>query len=712
MKKLPLLVTLSILLMITDAPFAAPQAAGDAALPQPPVAKKLPKVDVLHGDRRVDDYYWLREKSNPEVISYLEAENAFTAAVLKPTEAFQESLYKEMLARIKQTDLSVPVRDHGFLYYSRTVEGKQYPIHCRKTLAPDAPEQILLDLNDLAIGEKFMALGAYTVSNDGQLLAYSTDNTGFRQYTLRVKDLRTGMLLPERVEKTVSVAWAADNKTLFYTVEDHAKRSYRLYRHSLGSTAPDALIYEEKDEKFNLDLERSRSRAYLFLASESLTASEVRFLPAATPDAAWKLIAPREKDHEYDVDHHSDRFFIRTNSGGRNFRLVSAPASDPQRKNWKEMIPHNPDIMIVSVAFFARHFVLYTRENGLPQLHVMVVGPGPVHTAQRIEFPEPVYSASPGNNPEFDTKTFRFNYQSFITPSSVFDYDTEKRTRTLLKQTEVLGGYDSSQYQSERLWATASDGTRVPISIVYRKGLRRDGSAPLLLYGYGSYGISTSATFSSNGLSLLDRGVTFAIAHIRGGGELGKPWHDQGRMMHKRNTFTDFIASAEFLIAQKFTAKDRLAIMGGSAGGLLMGAVTNMRPDLFKAVVSLVPFVDVLNTMADSSLPLTVAEFEEWGNSANKAEYDYMKTYCPYTNLEKKPYPAILVRTSLNDSQVMYWEPAKYVAKLRSLKTDSNPLLFKTNMAAGHGGSSGRYDYLREVAFDYSFLLSQFGLTK
>ncbi|HLE37658.1 MAG TPA: S9 family peptidase [Candidatus Acidoferrales bacterium] len=709
MKKLPLLVTLSFLLMITDAPFAVPQAAGDAALPQPPVAKKLPKVDVLHGDRRVDDYYWLREKSNPEVISYLEAENAFTAAVLKPTEAFQESLYKEMLARIKQTDLSVPVRDHGFLYYSRTVEGKQYPIYCRKTLAPDAPEQILLDLNDLATGQKFMDLGAYTVSSDGNLLAYSTDNTGFRQYTLRVKDLRTDQLLPDRIEKTVSVAWAADNKTLFYIVEDHAKRPYRLYRHALGSTDPDPLIYEEKDEKFSLDVERSRSRAYLFLASESLTASEVRFLPAATPDAAWKLIAPREKDHEYEVDHRGDRFFIRTNSGGRNFRLVSAPAADPRRENWQEVIPHRPNVMLAGMDFFADFYALFEREDGLPRLRITSFRDTQSH---RIEFPEPTYSASPGQNPEYDTKTFRFNYQSFITPSSVFDYDMDKRTRTLLKQTEVLGGYDPSQYQSERLWATASDGARIPISIVYRKGLKRDGSAPLLLYGYGSYGASMSATFSSNRLSLLDRGVTFAIAHIRGGGELGKPWHDQGRMMHKRNTFTDFIASAEFLIAQKFTAKDRLAITGGSAGGLLMGAVTNMRPDLFKAVVSLVPFVDVLNTMADSSLPLTVAEFEEWGNSANKAEYDYMKTYCPYTNLEKKPYPAILVRTSLNDSQVMYWEPAKYVAKLRSLKTDTNPLLFKTNMAAGHGGSSGRYDYLREVAFDYSFLLSQFGLTK
>ena len=708
MKRIALLVTLSLLLMITDAPYAPPQAA-DAAPPQPPVAKKIPRETALHGDHRVDDYYWLRDKSNPEVISYLEAENAYTASVMKPTEALQDTLYKEMLARIKQTDLSVPVRDHGFLYYSRTVEGKQYPIYCRKTLAPDAPEQIYLDFNELAAGQKFMALGVLTVSNDGNLLAYSTDNTGFRQYTLQIKDLRTGQLLSDRIEKTVSIAWAADNKTLLYTVEDHAKRTYRLYRHVLGSTASDDLLYEEKDEMFNISLVRSRSRNWLFLESRSHTTSEVRYLPASTPDAAWKVVAPREHEHRYEVEDHGDRFFIRTNSGGRNFRLVSAPASDPGRKNWQEVVPHRPQVMIADMDILADFYVLFEREDGLPHLRVTSFKDRQSH---RIDFPEPLYSVSPGQNPEYDAKTFRFNYQSFITPASVFDYDMAKRTRTLLKQTEVLGGYDPSLYQSERLWATASDGARIPISIVYRKGLKRDGSAPLLLFGYGSYGNSLSATFSSNRLSLLDRGLTYAIAHVRGGGELGKPWHDQGRMMSKRNSFADFIASAEFLIAQKHTSNDRLAIMGGSAGGLLVGAVTNMRTDLFHAVVGLVPFVDVINSMSDPSLPLTVAEFEEWGNPANKAEYDYMKTYCPYSKLERKPYPAILLRTSLNDSQVMYWEPAKYVAKLRSLKTGSNPLLFKINMAAGHGGSSGRYDYLREVAFDYAFLLSHLALSK
>ena len=702
------LIPLAILLtaiMMTDTPLKA----NDAAAPQPPAAKKAPKVDVLHGERRLDDFYWLREKTNPEVIGYLEAENAYTAALMKPTEAFQEALYQEMLARIKQTDLSVPYRERGYFYYSRTEEGKQYAIYCRKKGNQDAPEKITLDLNELAKGQKFMALGAYAASDDGNLLAYSTDNTGFRQYTLQVKDLRTGELLPERIEKVTSAAWAADNKTLFYTVEDSAKRPYRLYRHRLGSTGADDLLYEEKDEMFTVGVTRTRSRAYLLLHSGSHTTSEVRYLPATLPDDAWKIIAPREHEHEYDVDHHGELFYIRTNSGGRNFRLVSAPAADPRRESWKEVIPHRPSVMLEAMAFFANHYVLLEREDGLPRLRVTDLRNSQSH---RIEFPEPAYAAFLAQNPEFDTATFRFTYQSLITPSSVFDYDMDKRERKLLKQTEVLGGYDPTKYQSERIYATATDGTRVPISLVYKKGLKRDATAPMLLTGYGSYGFPFPVSFSSNRLSLLDRGLVFAIAHIRGGGEMGKTWHDHGRMMNKKNTFTDFIAAAEYLIAQKFTAKDRLVITGGSAGGLLMGAVTNLRPDLFRAVVSLVPFVDVINTMADASLPLTVGEFEEWGNPQKKADYDYMKTYSPYDNLEKKAYPAILVRTSLNDSQVMYWEPAKYVAKLRTLKTDSNTLLLRINMAAGHGGASGRYDFLREVAFDYAFIFSQFGITK
>jgi len=704
MRILVLLATLLAAVTITY----SPSPATEVAPPGPPVAKKVPKMDVLHGERRVDDYYWLRDKTNPEVISYLEAENAYTASVMKPTEAFQEALYQEMLGRIKQTDLSVPYRYVGYYYYSRTEEGKQYPIHCRKKGSLDAPEQVTLDLNELAKGHKFMALGAYAVSDDGNLLAYSTDNTGFRQYTLRVKDLRTGEVLIDAREKVVSVAWAADNRTVFYTVEDAAKRSYRLYRHRLGST-DDQLIYEEKDERFRIEVERTRSHAYLLMTSASHTASEVRYLPAAQPEGEWRVVAAREPLHEYEVDHHGDRFYIRTNSGGRNFRLVSAPVSDPRKENWKEVIPHRPSVMLEGMDFFANYYVLLEREDGLQRLRVADLRTGQWH---RIEFPEPAYAAFPAQNREFDTAAFRFSYQSPITPPSVFDYDMDKRERKLLKQTEVLGGYDPARYQVERLSATAADGARIPVSVVYKKGLKRDATAPMVLTGYGSYGFSVPPAFSSNRFSLLDRGMVFAIAHVRGGGEMGKAWHDQGRMMSKKTTFTDFIAVAEYLIAQKFTAKDRLVITGGSAGGLLMGAVTNMRPDLFHAVVSLVPFVDVINTMADASLPLTVGEFEEWGNPKTKAEYDYIKTYSPYDNIARKAYPAILVRTSFNDSQVMYWEPAKYVAKLRSMKTDSNVLLLRTNMAAGHGGASGRYDFLREQAFDYAFVLTQVGISK
>jgi oligopeptidase B len=694
--------------LLTLVTVSAMKLASAETLPAPPIAKKVPKLDVVHGDRLVDDYYWLREKSNPEVAAYLEAENAFAASVMKPTEALQESLYKEMLGHLKETDLSVPYRNGNYHYYSRTEEGKQYPIYCRKLSSLDAPEQVVIDLNELAQGQPFMALGAYTVSDDGNLLAFSTDNTGFRQYTLQVKDLRTGQLGPERMEKTGSVAWAADGGTLFYTVEDSAKRQYRLYRHRLGEPAEqDELVYEEKDELFRIGVGRSKSRAFLFLGSSSLTTSEWRYLPADQPAGAWKLVAPRQHEHEYDVDPHGELFYIRTNDQGRNFRLVSAPSADPRRENWKEVVPHRADVMLEGIELFRNHLVLGELAQGLPRFSVRDLRSGQSH---QVEFPEPAYAAFPGAMYEWDSNQLRYNYQSLVTPSSVFDYDLDGRTRKLLKQTEVPGGFQSANYESERLWVPVADGARVPVSLVRRKGVPRDGSAPLLLTAYGSYGFSSPVSFSSNRLALLDRGVAFAIAHIRGGGELGKAWHDQGRMLHKKNTFTDFIAVAEHLIAQGYTSKQRLAVTGGSAGGLLMGAVTNMRPDLFKVVVSKVPFVDVINTMLDGSLPLTAGEWEEWGDPRKREEYEYMRSYCPYSNLAHKAYPALLITTSFNDSQVMYWEPAKYVARLRTLKTDANPLLLKTNMAAGHGGASGRYDYLREVAYDYAFMLSQLGL--
>ena len=693
---------MSALPLGTEAAAAPPE-----AFVMPPVARKVPKVDVIHGDRLEDPYAWLRDKKDPAVRAYLEGENLWADAIMKPTEGLQASLYKEMLSHIKETDVNVPYRKKGFFYYSRTEEGKQYPIYCRRKGGLDAPEQATLDLNALAEKEKFMALGASTVSDDGRFLAYSTDTTGFRQYTLYVKDLETGELVEKVAEKVGSVAWAADNKTLFYTVEEEStKRQYRLFRHALRSERHD-LVYEEPDDAFNIGVGRTRSEAYLILGMGSLTTSEVRFLPAGEPAGEWRQVAPRIAEQEYDVEHHGESFYIRTNDAGRNFRLVKAPVASPGREHWQEVLPHRKDVMLEGTDFFKDFSVLYEREDGLPHGRVTDLRTGEWH---RISFPEPAYSAFPGQNPEFDTKVFRYNYQSLVTPNSVFDYDMEKRTSTLLKQQEVPGGYDAAQYTSERFFATAKDGVNVPISLVSKKGFKRDGRAPLYLAAYGSYGFPYPVTFSSNRLALLDRGFVVGIAHIRGGGDMGKPWHDDGRMLKKMNTFTDFIAVTEHLHKEKWSSPDRTVITGGSAGGLLMGAVTNLRPDLFKVVVSQVPFVDVINTMLDETLPLTVGEFEEWGNPKVKEQYEYMKQYCPYTNVARKDYPTMLVKTSFNDSQVMYWEPAKYVAKLRTLKTDKNPLVLKTNLDAGHGGASGRYDALHETAFDYAFVLSQLGL--
>ncbi|HEY6274377.1 MAG TPA: S9 family peptidase [Terriglobales bacterium] len=678
--------------------------------PPPPVAKKVHTENHINGGDLVDEYAWLRNKSNPEVAQYLESENAYADSVMKPTEALQKKLYDEMISHVKETDVNVPYRQGSYFYYSRWEQGKQYQIFARKKGSVAAPEEVTLDQNQLAKGEKFMALGIYEPSEDANWLAYTTDNTGFRQYRLHVRDLRTGKDLPDTAERVGSLAWASDSQTLFYTVEeDKTKRQYRLYRHKLGTTsAADELIYEEKDERFNIGVQRARSGKFLFLEIGSHTTSEVRYLDASTPAGEWKLIEPRRQDIEYYADSLDDQLYIRTNDTGRNFRLVSAPATAPGKSHWKEVIPTRPDVMLSDFEPFQDFYVLVERENGLPELTVVYLADG---NKTRITHPEPVYTAFPQINREYKTKLFRYSYQSLVTPPSVFDYDVEKHTSVLLKQTEVPGGYDPSKYQSERVWATAKDGVRVPISVVYRKDLKQgEGLNPLYVYAYGSYGFNLPDTFSSARISLLDRGVVMAYAHIRGGGEMGKAWHDAGRMMNKMNTFTDFIASTEYLVSAKYGARDKIVIEGGSAGGLLMGAVTNLRPDLFKVVVSHVPFVDVMNTMLDASLPLTVPEYEEWGNPNEKQAYDYMLKYSPYDNLKKAAYPAILVKTSFNDSQVMYWEPAKYTAKLRTLKTDNNVLLLKTNMAAGHGGSSGRYDRFKEVAFDYAFMLTQLGV--
>lgn len=670
------------------------------------MTEKKTKTTKIHDDTMIDEYFWLREKSNPQVIAHLEAENSYSEAVMKPTAALQDKLYKEMVGHIKETDVNVPYRWGGYFYYTRTEQGKQYPISCRKKGSLDAKEEVVLDQNEMAKGLKFFAVGAFVPSDDGNLLAYSTDTTGYRQYKLQIKDLRTGQLLPESFERVGDVAWATDNKTIFFTTEDAVtKRSDKFFRHALGSDQTD-LIFEEKDELFDIGAGRSRDKAVILLGSQSKTSSEWQYLPANNPTAALKIISAREADHEYNVDHRGDLFYIRSNKGAKNFRVVTAPAADPAQANWKELVAHRPEVKIDDLDLFADHLVLSEWEKGLENIEILDFR---TNKTTRVSFPEPVYSASVAQNREFDSKVLRYNYQSLVTPSSVFDYDMNTHKATLLKETEVPGGFDKKNYKSERLFATAKDGTKIPLSVVYRKETKLDGSAPLLLYGYGSYGYSIAPTFSSNRLSLLDRGVVYVIAHIRGGGELGEEWRDAGRMMKKINTFTDFIDSAEYLVKGKYTSRDRLVIQGGSAGGLLMGAVTNMRPDLFKAVVAQVPFVDVLNTMLDASLPLTTSEYIEWGNPNEKAAYDYMKQYSPYDNVGRKDYPSMLVKVSLNDSQVPYWEGAKLVARIRDMRTNNNPLLLKVNMGAGHGGSSGRYDYLHEVAFDYAYMLWQMG---
>jgi len=685
------------------------QADGGSTSPQPPMAEKKPKITRIHGETLVDDYFWLREKANPQVLEHLKAEDAYAEALMKPTEPLQERLYKEMLSHIKQTDANVPYRQDGYFYYSRTEEGKQYPIFCRKKGSLSAAEDVILDQNELAKGQKFMSVGALSPSDDGNLLAFTTDNTGYRQYTLQFKNLKTGELYPERIERVDSIAWATDNKTMFYVTEDAVtKRNDKFFRHVLGTDKSD-LIYEDKDELFDIGTGRTRDKAVIILQASSKTSSEVRWLPANNPNAELKIILARQPDHEYDVDHRGDLFYIRTNKGAKNFRVVTAPVADPAEKNWKEFVAHRPAVKVEDVSLFADHAVLSEWENGLEQLEIVDFKSNKRH---RIEFPEPVYAVGISNNREFKTTSLRYNYQSMVTPSSVFDYDMNTRQATLKKQNEIPGGFDKANYKAERVFATASDGTKIPMSMVYRRDVKLDGSAPLLLYGYGSYGVSIPPTFSSSRLALLDRGVIFVIAHIRGGGELGEEWREQGRMMKKITTFTDFIACGEHLVKEKYTAKDRLVIQGGSAGGLLMGAVSNMRPDLFKAVIAQVPFVDVINTMLDASLPLTTSEFIEWGNPAEKPAYDYMKQYSPYDNIRKTNYPTMLVKVSYNDSQVPYWEGAKFVAKLRVMKTDSNPLLLKVNFGAGHGGSSGRYDALKETAFDYAFMLWQMGKTE
>ncbi|MFZ0306342.1 MAG: S9 family peptidase [Terracidiphilus sp.] len=686
--------------------------------PAPPIASRHPTETQKHGVQLRDDYAWLRDKENPEVTAYLEAENAYADAVMAPLAGLREELYEEMLSHVKQTDVSVPYRDGAWWYYSRTEEGLQYGIYCRKRggeAGPydDASEEVLLDGNLLGQGHAFFSIGDTDISDDGRRLAYTTDLTGFRQYTLRVKDLDTGETLPGEVERVGSVVWAADNTTLFYTVEDEQqKRQHQLFRAD-GQRLPGAvLVYQEDDERFNVGVGRTRDGKYIVFEAGSHITTECRFLAADEPEGEFTLIAPREDNHEYFIAHRNGLWFIRTNDKGRNYRLVTAPVDAPGRKNWTERIEHRHDVALEAVDLFRDYFVACEREDGLPRLRICrFEGDGPeAQAAGEIAFPEPAYDAHPGINRVFDSGTFRYGYQSLVTPSSVYEYDVVARSSTLLKQLEIPGGFDRTLYVSERIHAKAADGVEVPISIVYRKDRREPGRNPLFVYGYGSYGYALPIGFSSNRLCLLDRGLVMAYAHIRGGGDLGEPWHDAGKMLVKRNTFTDFIACVEHLTAEGYGNPARVAIEGGSAGGLLMGAVVNMAPELARVVVSHVPFVDVMNTMLDASLPLTVPEYEEWGDPNEEKYFRYMLSYSPYENLRAAEYPAMLIKTSLHDSQVMYWEPAKYVAKLRTLKKDSHPLLLVTNMQAGHGGASGRYDYLKEIALDYAFMLRELGM--
>jgi oligopeptidase B len=677
-----------------------------------PVAAVVPTELVTHGNTRTDDYYWLRERENPEVVAYLTAENEYLESSLAHTAGLQEKLYEEIVGRIKEDDESVPYRFRDYYYQARYEEGAEYPIHVRRTGSSDGPEQIMVDVNQLAQGHEFFSasVGVAGISENQRILAFATDTLGRRRYTIRFLDLDTGEFLPDEIsDVTPNVAWAADDRSLFYTRQDpETLRWYQVFRHELGTDpATDRLVYEEADSEFSVSVRRTQSRDYLLIAAYQTLSTEFRYARATEPEGEFQVILPREPDHEYSVDHFGDHFYFRTNDGAPNYRLTRAPVARPSRDAWEEVVAHREDVLLEGFDIFRDHLVIEERENGLVRLRVKPWTGGQEHY---VEFDDPAWMTFTTDNLEFDTSVLRYGYTSMTTPFSVFDYDMESRERTLLKRMEVVGDFDPANYQSERLWAPARDGRRVPVSLVYRKGFERDGSTPLLLYGYGSYGASMDATFSSARLSLLDRGFVFAIAHVRGGEELGRQWYEDGKLLKKMNTFTDFIDVAEFLSAEGYADPGKVFAMGGSAGGLLMGAVVNLRPDLWRGVVAAVPFVDVVTTMLDETIPLTTGEYDEWGNPNEPEYFDYMLSYSPYDNVVAADYPNMLVTTGLHDSQVQYWEPAKWVAKLRVMKTDGNQLYLHTNMDAGHGGASGRFRRNRETALEYAFILDLAGI--
>jgi oligopeptidase B len=677
---------------------------------EPPVAKSVPHKLELHGQVRSDEYYWLKERENPEVVKYLTAENEYTSAVMRHTEPLQEKLFQEFKTRIKQTDVSVPFRRDGFYYYGRTEDGKNYGISCRKKGSLEAPEEVILDVNQVCAEHKFCSVAGQNVSPDSNLLAYGIDTVGRRFYTLRVKDLRTGKLLADQIpDVTANVAWANDGKTLFYTKQDpETLRSYRIYRHVLGTVpTKDELVFEEKDDTFDCFVYLTKSKRYVMIVSEQTLSSEVRYIDAERPVGEFRVFLERERDHEYGVDHYGDSFYVRTNRGAKNFRLMKTPVTDTDFKRWTDVIPHRDDVFIEDFEIFRDYLVVEERKDGLLQLRVR---PWSGEGEHYVEFGEPAYVASPQSNYEFDTPILRYGYASMTTPSSVYDYDMRTHEKKLLKRDEVLGGFDTKNYRTERIQVTARDGKKVPVSLVYRLPFTPDGTRPLLLYGYGSYGSSTDPGFDPFRISLLDRGFVFAIAHVRGGQELGRAWYEDGKLLHKKNTFTDFIDSAEHLVRAKYADPKRVLAWGGSAGGLLVGAVVTMRPDLWAGAIAEVPFVDVVTTMLDDDIPLTTGEFDEWGDPKKKEYYDYMLSYSPYDQTRPAAYPSLLVTTGLHDSQVQYWEPAKWVARLRAVKQDDHVVMLKTEMEAGHGGLTGRDDRYRERAFRYAYLLDVAGL--
>lgn len=693
--------------------FAGCEQTGDKVTNDPiaPKAKKVEKKLTAHGHTRVDPYYWLNERENSEVIGYLEAENEYTDKVMEHTKEFQQTLFEEIIGRIKQTDESVPYRSNGYWYYVRYEEGKEYPIYCRKEGTLEADEVVMLDVNAMAEGHEYYQVVGLNVSLDNRWLAFGVDTVSRRQYNIFIKDLQSGEVLDPGVTNTTGGStWANDNSTLFYTRKDEQTlRSFQVYQHKLGANEADKLVYQEDDETFNTGIYKTKSNEFLVIWSGSTLTSDYQILDANDPGNEFKPFSPRERGLEYFIEHFEDKFYIVTNLEAQNFRLMETPDDKTSKSNWKEVIAHRQDVLMESIEVFKNYLVVEERKNGLTNLRIIAQNTGEEHY---LDFGEEAYTAYTSINREFDTELLRYAYTSMTTPNSTFDYDMKTKEKTLLKQQEVVGGYDPSAYETKRLYAKSRDGVNVPISLVYKKSLKKPAGNPTLLYGYGSYGATIDPTFSSVRLSLLDRGFIFAIAHIRGGQMLGRPWYDDGKLFKKKNTFNDFIDCAEHLLAEEYTEPGNLFAMGGSAGGLLMGAVVNQRPDLWKGVVAAVPFVDVMTTMLDESIPLTTGEYDEWGNPNEKDPYEYMLSYSPYDNVEAKSYPNLLVTTGLHDSQVQYWEPAKWVAKLRDLKSDNNRLLLKTNMETGHSGASGRFEPYKETALEYAFILDLAGIQK